>query len=101
MTHHSFGDWIYLLLLKETKTYENEDLKVTVVTSEINPEEESEPSGRKEAALSLHSAVADKKQGVPISNKKSFKKVSKHRSRPKPKPQSKRDKKKGKKRVKK
>ncbi|TKY59338.1 Nucleolar protein 12 [Spatholobus suberectus] len=84
--------------IADTKTYENADLKVTVVTSEINPEEESYPSVRKEAAVAPHSVVADKRQGVPISNRKSFKKVAKQRSRPKL--TSKRDKKKGKKRGK-
>lgn len=95
----SFGDWNYILLLKEMKTYENDDLKVTVVTSEINPEDGSYPSERKEAAVIPPSVVSDKRQGVPISNKKSFKKVAKQRSRPRP--SSKRDKKKGKKRGKK
>jgi ribosomal RNA-processing protein 17 len=94
-----FDGWIYLLLLKGIKTYENDDLKVTVVTSEINPEEESYPSVAKEAAVSLDSVVADKRQAIPINNKKPFKKVAKHKSRPKPR--SKRDKKKGKKRGKK
>jgi len=95
----SFGDWVYLLLLKETKTYENADLKVTVVTSEINPEEESYPGERKEETVTPHSVGADKGQRVPISNRKSFKKVAKQKSRPKP--SNKRDKKKGKKRGKK
>ncbi|CAL5213435.1 unnamed protein product [Lathyrus oleraceus] len=82
-----------------TKTYENDDLKVTVVTKEINPEEESSPTERKEAApaLSPHPVVADKKKSksVPINNKKPFKKVAKHKSRPKQ--ICKRDKRKGKK----
>lgn len=94
-----FDNCIYLLSLKGTKTYENADLKVTVVTSEINPEEESYPDERKESALSSHPVVADKRQGVPISNKKPFKKVAKFRSQPKPR--SKRDKRKGKKKGKK
>ncbi|KAK7319611.1 hypothetical protein RJT34_04334 [Clitoria ternatea] len=86
--------------IADTKTYENDDLKVTVVTSEINPEEESYPSERKEAAaVPLHSVVADKKHGVPINNKKPFKKVAKQRSRSRR--TSNRDKKKGKKRGKK
>ncbi|KAJ1391695.1 Nucleolar protein 12 [Sesbania bispinosa] len=68
--------------IAETKTYENADLKVTVVTSEINPEEESYPSERKEAAMYPHSVVADKRQGVPINNKKPFKKVAKKRTFP-------------------
>ncbi|KAG4999399.1 hypothetical protein AAZX31_08G057000 [Glycine max] len=85
--------------IAETKTYENDDLKVTVVTSEINPEDGSYPSERKEAAVIPPSVVSDKRQGVPISNKKSFKKVAKQRSRPRP--SSKRDKKKGKKQGKK
>jgi len=95
----SFGDFVYLLLLKETKTYQSGDLKVTVVTSEINPEEESHHSERKEETVTPHSVVADKRQGVRISNKKPFKKVAKQKSRPKP--ANKRDKKKGKKRGKK
>lgn len=95
----SFDFWIYLLL-KGTKTYESADLKVTVVTREINPEEESYPSERKEAAVHPQSVVvADKRQHVPVNNKKPFKKVAKHRSQPRPR--SKRDKKKGKKRGKK
>ncbi|KAK7302324.1 hypothetical protein RJT34_13210 [Clitoria ternatea] len=47
--------------IANTKTCENDDLKVTVVTSEINPEEESYPSERKEATMLLHFIVADKK----------------------------------------
>ncbi|KAE9597135.1 hypothetical protein Lal_00007452 [Lupinus albus] len=82
-----------------TKTYENADLKVTVVTSEISPEEEFHPNERKEPALPVQPVVADKKQVVPISNRKPFKKAVKHWSRPKP--ASKRDKKKGNKRGKK
>ncbi|KAK2436883.1 ribosomal RNA-processing protein [Trifolium repens] len=80
-----------------TKTYENDDLKVTVVTKEINPEEESFPSERKEAApgVSPHPIVADKKKSVPINKKKPFKKVAKNKSQPKQR--SKRDKRKGKK----
>ncbi|KAL5058688.1 hypothetical protein RYX36_030292, partial [Vicia faba] len=68
-----------------TKTYENDDLKVTVVTKEINPEEENFPTERKEAApaASPHPVVADKKKSVPLNNKKPFKKVAKHKSRPK------------------
>lgn len=82
--------------MKGTKTYENDDLKVTVVTRVINPdEEESCPIERKEAAVTPHSVVTDKKKAVPISNRKPFKKVAKHRSQPKPR--SKRDKRKGKK----
>lgn len=99
LVYDSFNDWIYLFLLKATKTYENDDLKVTVVTKEINPEEESSPTERKEAApaLSPHPVVADKKKlkSVPINNKKPFKKVAKHKSRPKQ--ICKRDKRKGKK----
>lgn len=85
-------------MLKATKTYENDDLKVTVVTKEINPDEESFPSERKEAppAVSSHPVVVDKKKSVPINNKKPFKKVaSKHKSQPKQR--SKREKRKGKK----
>ncbi|ESW31251.1 hypothetical protein PHAVU_002G222700 [Phaseolus vulgaris] len=85
--------------IAETKTYQSGDLKVTVVTSEINPEEESHHSERKEETVTPHSVVADKRQGVRISNKKPFKKVAKQKSRPKP--ANKRDKKKGKKRGKK
>lgn len=87
-------------MLEETKTYESGDFKVTVVTSEINPEEESYLGERKEAAVSHPVVVvADKKHMVPLDNKKPFKKVAKHKSRPKPR--SKRDKKEGKKRGKK
>lgn len=81
-----------------TKTYENDDLKVTVVTKEINPDEESFPSERKEAppAVSSHPVVADKKKSIPINNKKPFKKAAtKHKSQPKQR--SKREKRKGKK----
>ncbi|OIV93177.1 hypothetical protein TanjilG_20839 [Lupinus angustifolius] len=85
--------------IAETKTYENADLKVTVVTSEISPEEESYPNERKEPTLPIQPVVADKKQVVPINNRKPFKKAVKHWSRPKP--ASKRDKKKGNKRGKK
>lgn len=72
-------------------------MKVIVVTSEINPEEEEEksyPGERKEEAVTPHPAVADKKQGVPINKRKAFKKVAKQKSRPRTR--SKRDKRKGK-----
>ncbi|XP_061367680.1 LOW QUALITY PROTEIN: ribosomal RNA-processing protein 17 [Gastrolobium bilobum] len=58
-----------------TKTYENADLKVTVVTSEINPEEESYPSERKMAAVSPLSVVADKRHNVPVNNKNLLKRL--------------------------
>ncbi|CAL0313951.1 unnamed protein product [Lupinus luteus] len=88
--------------IAETRTYENADLKVTVVTSEIAPEEESHPNERKEPALPIQPVVADKKQAVPINNRKPFKKAVKHWSRPKPaSKRDKRDKKKGNKRGKK
>ncbi|KAL5074503.1 hypothetical protein RYX36_013487 [Vicia faba] len=62
------------LFFVATKTYENDDLKVTVVTKEINPEEESFPTERKEVApvASPHPVVDDKKKSVPINNKKPF-----------------------------
>ncbi|CAJ2678438.1 unnamed protein product [Trifolium pratense] len=65
--------------------------------AEINPDEESFPSERKEAApaVSPHPVVADKKKSVPINKKKPFKKVAKNKSQPKQR--SKRDKRKGKK----
>ena len=85
-----------MLLPKGMKTYENEDLKVTVITSEIS-REESYPVERKEAAVA-QSVVADKRHNIPVKKKKPFK-SAKHRSHPKPR--SKRDKKKGKKRSKK
>lgn len=71
-------------MLTGTKTYENDDLKVTVITSEISHEEEIFPSKRKDAAVS-QSIGADKKHNVPIKNRKPFKKVTKHGSRRKPK----------------
>lgn len=83
-------------MLAGTKSYENNDLKVTVITSEISHEEETYPSERKDAALSQY-AGADKKSDVPIKNRKPFKKVAKQRSRTKPK----KGKKKGKKQNKK
>ncbi|XP_027191252.1 LOW QUALITY PROTEIN: uncharacterized protein [Cicer arietinum] len=59
-----------------TKTYENDDLKVTVVTRVINPdEEESCPIERKEAAVTPHSVVTDKKKAVPISNRSHLKRL--------------------------
>ncbi|KAI4356154.1 hypothetical protein L6164_000198 [Bauhinia variegata] len=86
-----------------TKTYENDDLKVTVVTSEISREDaESYAGERKETAAAVFQSdrATDKKpKSVPINKKKPFKKVAKHRSQPKPR--SKRDKRKGKKRGKK
>ncbi|XP_028788719.1 ribosomal RNA-processing protein 17 [Neltuma alba] len=79
-----------------TKTYENDDMKVTVITSEIGQEEECYRSERKVAVVS-QPVGADKKHNVPIKSKKPFKKVTKHKSRPNPK----RGKKKGKKQDKK
>ncbi|KAL1290593.1 hypothetical protein HN51_059242 [Arachis hypogaea] len=84
--------------IAEMKTYESGDLTVTVVTSEINPKEESYLSERKEAAGS-HPIFSEGKHKLPINNKKAFKKVAKHRPRSKPK--SKRNKNKGKKQGKK
>ncbi|KAJ7968467.1 ribosomal RNA-processing protein 17-like [Quillaja saponaria] len=74
-----------------TKTYENGDLKVIVTTSEITPEEESCPSEKIQATVPQAVAI-NKKQNVPVTKKKSFKRTVKHKSRPKP--QNKRDKKK-------
>ncbi|MED6145146.1 hypothetical protein PIB30_022289 [Stylosanthes scabra] len=83
--------------IAETKTYESGDLTVTVVTSEINPEEGSYLRERKEATVS-HPLVSEERHKLPINNKKAFKKVAKQKSHRKPR--SKRDKKKGKQRNK-
>ncbi|KAF7803541.1 ribosomal RNA-processing protein 17 [Senna tora] len=79
-----------------TKTYENDDLKVTVITSEISHNEEIYPSERKNTTVSQY-AGDDKKHNVPIKNRKPFKKVAKQGSRPKPKSGKKKGKKQSKK----
>ncbi|KAK4271439.1 hypothetical protein QN277_020138 [Acacia crassicarpa] len=66
------------------RTYENDDLKVTVITSEIGHEEECHPSERK-ALIVSQPVGADKKHNIPVKNKKPFKKVTKHKSRSNPK----------------
>ncbi|XP_054803876.1 ribosomal RNA-processing protein 17 [Prosopis cineraria] len=67
--------------LSGRRTYENDDVKVTVITSEIGHEEETYPRER----IVSHPVVADKKHNVPIKHKKPFKKVAKRKSRPNPK----------------
>ncbi|MED6133237.1 hypothetical protein PIB30_026562 [Stylosanthes scabra] len=97
-TNHKEEDIDQVEPIAETKTYESGDLTVTVVTSEINPEEGSYLGERKEATVS-HPLVSEERHKLPTNNKKAFKKVAKQKSRRKP--SSKRDKKKGKKRSKK
>lgn len=77
-------------MLTGRRTYENDDLKVTVITSEIGHEEECHLSERKAPVVSKP-VGAEKKHNIPVKNKKPFKKVTKHKSRSNPK----RDKKKG------
>ncbi|KAK9936266.1 hypothetical protein M0R45_013115 [Rubus argutus] len=76
-----------------TTTYENGDIKVTVTTSEISREEEINPVEKTEAIVP-ETVGANKKNNVPVSKKKPFKKVGKRKSGPKM--QKKRDKRKGK-----
>ncbi|KAA8519875.1 hypothetical protein F0562_014215 [Nyssa sinensis] len=78
-----------------TTMYDDGDVKVMVTTSEISREEER-LSERPEVVASVSIGGAEKKKhNVPVSKKKSFKKVVKNRSRSKQ--PSKRDRKKGKK----
>lgn len=67
-------------------------MKVTVTTSEISREEESDSDEKTEAAIP-QSVGASKKHNVPVSKTKPLKKVAKRKSRPKL--QRKRDKRKG------
>lgn len=78
--------------------YDNGNIKVTVTTSEITGEElfptmKAHPGGGERIG------VAEKKQHIPVSKKKAFKRVTKRKSRGKP--PSKNDRKKGKKKNKK
>ncbi|XP_030528968.1 ribosomal RNA-processing protein 17 [Rhodamnia argentea] len=75
--------------------YDNGDMKVTVKTSEIAPDEENDPI---EKTWTSKATRADKGHSVPV-NKKSFKEVAKHK--PHRKVQNKREKYKGKKKNKK
>jgi ribosomal RNA-processing protein 17 len=84
--------------LKGTTTYDHGNMKVTVTTSEISPEEETFPSDKTQVAVP-QLIGADKKHNMPVTKKKAFKRAAKPKSRPKP--QSKRDRKKGKKKNKK
>ncbi|KAF5728643.1 hypothetical protein HS088_TW21G00792 [Tripterygium wilfordii] len=79
--------------------YDNGDMKITVKTSEISREDDDRPHGKTDAEVPRSIGV-DKKNNLPVSKKKSFKKVAKHRPRSN-KLQKKRDKKKGKKKNKK
>lgn len=74
--------------------YDNGDMQVTVTTSEIPREQESNIlEGSR--PRSIEGLEKSKQSIIPLSKKQQLKKASKKRSRPKP--QSKRDKKKGKK----
>ncbi|XP_050370174.1 ribosomal RNA-processing protein 17 [Argentina anserina] len=76
-----------------TTTYDNDEIKVTVTTSEISQEEEVHPVKKPEAVVP-ETVGAYKKHNVPVSKKKPLKKVGKRKSGPKM--QKKRDKRKGK-----
>ncbi|XP_044462014.1 ribosomal RNA-processing protein 17 [Mangifera indica] len=76
-----------------TTLYDNGNMKVTVITSEIAGEEENIPSGNTPATV-LSSIGVNKKHNIPVHKSKSFKKVARHKSQSKP--QNKRNKKKGK-----
>ncbi|XP_041026155.1 ribosomal RNA-processing protein 17 [Juglans microcarpa x Juglans regia] len=82
-----------------TTTYDNGNMKVTVTTSEISHQQEIPPIDKTLTAAVPQSTGADRKHNVPLSKKKTFKRVGKQKSRPKP--QNKRDRKKGKKKNKK
>lgn len=69
-------------------------MKVIVITSDISRDEEVDPSEKIELAPVSQSNVPHKKQNVPVTKKKTFKRVAKHKS--KSKSLNKRDKKKGK-----
>lgn len=84
--------------MKGTTTYDNGDMKVTVMTSEISHEEEIYPNEKTQKTPVPKLIGADRKHNVPV-KKKPFKSVTKRKSRPKP--QSKRDKRKGKNKTKK
>lgn len=74
--------------------YDNGDMKVTVTTSDLSPEEENFLDEKRPAAVPRSIAV-DKKHNIPVNKSKSFKKAAKHKSWSKP--QNKRNKRKGKK----
>ncbi|KAJ9690306.1 hypothetical protein PVL29_012787 [Vitis rotundifolia] len=76
-----------------TTMYDNGDAKVIVTTSEISREEENYQTEKTQGAAPPATVGSKKKHNVPVSKKKAFKRVARHRSQPKL--QRKRDKKKG------
>lgn len=79
-----------------TTTYDNGDLKVTVTTSKISPEDEDFPSEKTgEGAVVAQPIATQRKHNVPVAKKKAFKRVGRNKSRPKS--HNRKDKKKGKK----
>ncbi|CAL5409755.1 unnamed protein product [Camellia sinensis] len=82
-----------------TTMYDNGDVKVIVMTSEISREEESPSERPQQATLGSIEGDVKKRHNVPVSKKKPLKRVVKNRSRKKA--QNKRDKHKGKEKIKK
>ena len=76
------------------KAYDNGDMMVTVTTRAITREEDYPTQKAAAPPSSVSTDGAEKKHNIPVSKKKSFKKVRKGRSRPKL--NSKRDRRKGK-----
>ncbi|RVX08416.1 hypothetical protein CK203_014261 [Vitis vinifera] len=88
---HQYLPWTFLM--KGTTMYDNGDTKVIVTTSEISREEENHLTEKTQGAAPPAIVGSKKKHNVPVSKKKAFKRVVRHRSQPKL--QRKRDKKKG------
>ncbi|EEF37694.1 ribosomal RNA-processing protein 17 [Ricinus communis] len=82
-----------------TVEYVNEDVKVTVTTSEISREDEDGQGGVMQKAVPPTVTGVEKRHNLAVSKKKPFKKVSKHKARSNT--HNKRDRKKGKKKNKK
>lgn len=83
-------------MVTETTTYDNDDLRVTVTTSEISPEDEDFPSEKTgEGAVAAQPIATQRKHNAPVAKKRAFKRVGRNKSRPKS--HNRKDKKKGKK----
>ncbi|XP_039004631.1 uncharacterized protein LOC120131789 [Hibiscus syriacus] len=83
-------------VVEGTTKYDGENTTVTVITSEISLKEEEDFNSESTQTLRSVGDKVDRKQSLPVSKSKLFKKVAKHRF----KPPSKRDRNKGKKRNK-
>ncbi|THG18687.1 hypothetical protein TEA_022496 [Camellia sinensis var. sinensis] len=99
MLNPSFACCFSALLKARTTMYDNGDVKVIVMTSEISREEESPSERPQQATLGSIEGDVKKRHNVPVNKKKPLKRVVKNRSRKKA--QNKRDKHKGKEKIKK